>query len=432
MDMKIMSNIVKLSASLIILIVLVPLDVASVETNLSFEIKAGCTNVMFDESWLSPSQKNSHKMSQDIEKFEKDYLSLLKHYGTSRGLYAIGSYSSDLENTENRYIYGLEWRMFNEGYHQSHREERKKALQTRLEFLQLKRDSYLRELDEELYRISTLKMRLTCLKAKKKTILLDKIISRRKAALEEGFAISMEMANLERQYIIAKENRLVCEDLEPLLMDKETWWIANHIETLKLRPFSKLLDEAQRESTDLKIQTNFIARSETFPNWLDDLDVRLYAVDKNEFYDRDRQEIGVRVAIPLYLNKNRRKIVELQKEIYLQQKRDITERLSQRLRRLINLYNFQIFKLKSYLIELKLLFEQENTALTKEEYAIQKLETEPKRERELLELKILDKRYQILSTRLEVLSWAVRIQYLTHANHLSGVFEQTALSCLVH
>ncbi len=355
-------------------------------------------SVIFPSSW--EDNVTIEDTGKKLEAFENKYLTLLNSQKPDLGLYLVTAYEKDFESGENKYNYGIEWRLFDEGWWQSKREKMKKILETKLEFLQLKRSNFLKKIVLMRQHIHFAHNRLLFEKALSRSKLLEKVLQRRRKALKSGFATRVDVKHLETELEIANQE---IEYLKTVPKEGFTSYelsILNKIEYAPLKPLNSLVSLAIENKPDLKIQDVMTKRADFFPSWTDDLDVTLYVKRRNEFYESQRWCYGVKVAIPLYYNGKRSRIIELQKLLYVDQKNLIKRQLNEELAIRVGRFKKAQFEVKRSQSLYSLAKLELEDAIKKSRLPIQNLKTEPLRSVESLRLKEIDARYNVLENRL--------------------------------
>ena len=363
--------------------------------------------VVFTPDWKGQVSLNATESK--LKYYKEKYLSLLNSQRPDWGFYFITRYEKDFETGENKYLYGLEWRLFDEGMWQSKREKMKKILQTKLEFLQLKRGDLGRRIALMRQHIHFVHNRLLFQRAKDRVKLLSRILKRRKAALKAGFATKTDIERLQLKLEMARKMVDLLKEAPKEKLGEDEWRLLNHIEYAPLKKRKELLEIAKKNRSEFKIQNVFADRAKFYPSWTDDLDVTLYVVKKNEFYPRDRWVYGVKVAVPLYYNSKRKKIVDVQRLLYMEQKRLIEGQIDREIE--LRLFRFKMAQTKVLEAEeeYKLIERELKATEEKAKAPIQNLEKEPLRVLETLQLKLLDAKYKVLENRLRAYMYLVEL-----------------------
>ena len=362
-------------------------------------LSAFCNAVVFPLDWKGKFSLNGTEVK--LKFYGERYLSLLDSQKPDWGFYFVTGYEKDFDTGENKYTYGLEWRLFDEGMWQSKRERMKKILQTKLEFLQLKRGSLKRKLVLMRQHIHFVHNRLLLQKERERLGLLRGILKRREGALRAGFTTKVDVERIGHKLLTAQRIVSVLEKAPQEKLGEDEWKLLNSIEYAPLKAHSELVELAKRNKPEFKIQDILAERAEFFPSWTDDLDVTLYMLRKNEFYPRDRWVYGIRVALPLYYNSKRKKIVEVQKLLYKDQKHLLERQVEREIELRMSRFKLAQIKVLEAEEEYKLLQSELKAAEEKAKAPIQNLKKEPFSMVETLRLKLLDAKYKVLESRLK-------------------------------
>lgn len=360
---------------------------------------------------------------EEIGKLESEYLDRLADTRSSYGLFAVGSYNHDTLNTETRYVAGLEWRIFNDGYFEAVRRDSQKILQTQLEFYQMRQDMMARRLDEDLFNLNAVENRVNLAYHQEKAAILETVVEKRRRQLEQGYTTRLDVFNLERQLREASHDAAYYRGTKLAGIDSKQRELLNDLENIRLKPADYLKGLAESHSYQLKIQDNFIARSDSFPTWIDNFSVNLEAGYTHEYYDRDRNTVGIEIEMPLSFNTDRASLVATQKRIYRYQQEAVARRLHQQVDSLSSFYNFQRQRLLAQQDALLMLLEMRQDNQRKEEHSLQKFEDDPARNLELLEVQLIDARYEALLTRLKLYESILKLFALIQGPEITALFE---------
>jgi hypothetical protein len=367
--------------------------------------------------------KSIHDIMQELENLEKDYIDTLQDRRSSYGLFALGEYDDDVENSETRYLAGLEWRIFNDGYYEAVRRDTKKILQTQLEFYQLRNDMKDRQLEEDLYNLFLVENFIHLAHYREKTTFLKQLLGKRTEQMAQGYTTELDVFDIRRQLKNAQNKFAFYRESSSRGVVADQLNTLNVLEFVKLKPVTTLIELAQSNSYNLKIQDNFIERSEFFPAWVDDIAVNINASYKQEFYEKERTILGIEVEIPLMLDTSRQSLVDTQKRIYKYQAKAIKYRLDQRVKKLFSFFNFQQRRLLGQQEDLELLFAKTQKNEKKEQFIIQQLADDPARNLDSITLNMIDARYEALQTRLKIYEIILKLMTLTQADSATALFE---------
>lgn len=380
----------------------------------------------FDDSLLVAETevvpRSIRAIMKDLETLERDYLDKLEDTRSSYGLFASGAYDHDTLNAETRSTAGLEWRIFNDGYFEAVRRDSQKILQTQLEFYQMREDMIARRLDEDLHQLATLENCVNLAYTEEKSSALAALLEKRSHQLQHGYTTGLDVLNLDRQLRDARHSAAYYRSTPRSGLSREQQDLLNDLEHIGLKPGDELVRLAEAHSYLLKIQDAFISRSDFFPAWADDIAVNLEAGYTHEYYDRERHTLGIEVEIPLTLDTDRASLVDTQKRIFRYQKEAVTRRLQQQVEKLRSFYSFQQQRLLAQQDNILLLLKMREDNRRKEQDSIQKSEDDPTRNLELLEVNIIDARYEALLTRLKLYEMILKLLALTQGPEITSLF----------
>ena len=365
----------------------------------------------FDNSWTGNVTLEDTKSK--LESYEKEYMSALSSQRPDLGFYLVGSYEKDFESGENKYTYGLEWRLFDEGWWQSRRERMKKVLETKLEFLQLKRDRFYESIVLLRQHVHFVHNFLLLKRAREKRKVVSRIIRRRQKALKGGFATRLDLQRLKVKLSLTEDEIKQLKTAPMERLTKDEMKLLNKIEYATVRPVSELVEEIYQSKPDFKIQDVMAKRADFFPSWTDDLDVTLFLLRRNEFYERQRWTYGVKVAIPLYYNHKRDKVVELQKLLYIDRKRVMKEKLERELKLRVSRFERAKWELERSKKLYRLTKLELEEALAKAKSPIQNLKTEPLRDVERLKIQLVDAAFAVLDARLRCYMYLIDLMEIS-------------------
>jgi len=373
-----------------------PLIVQPISVSNNTIKKQACVLTKFDQSLLvdavGQAPESIHHIMKELESLEKDYIDKLQDRRSSYGVFAIGEYDDDIENSETRYLAGFEWRIFNDGYYEAVRRDTKKILQTQLEFYQLRNDMKDRQLEEDLYSLFSIENFINFAYYKEKTSFLAQLLDKRIEQMAHGYTTEIDVFDIRRQLKNAENSLIFYKQSNRTGIAAEQLKTLNILEFVKLQPVATLVELAQSNSYSLKIQDNFIERSEFFPAWTNDIAVNINAGYKQEFYEKNRTIVGVEVEIPLVLDTSRQSLVDTQKRIYRYQAKAIERRLEQRVKKLFSFFNFQQRRLLGQQENLEVFISKIQKNQEKEQHIIQQLDDDPARNIDSIEVSIIDTR----------------------------------------
>ena len=359
----------------------------------------------------------------ELGEVEKQYVDLLDEGSSATGLFLTGEYDSDYRNGEDKYYGQVELRLFNDGYLEERRKEDKKILQTRLELLQLNRDMDERALAEELYRLYTLENELHYRHSLARIDQLEKILSKRISARKNGYTTKTDVLALQHSLASARRERDFYTTRKREQLSPQLASVLNLIEQAQLKETDQLEEAARHNSPTLAIQDVFISRAEQFPSWSDNLAIDLFAGHRQEFYDLERNYVGIKVEVPLYWDDRKDDLIELQQRIYRFQKEATEQRISQNLDKLSAYFSFYQQKIESAVESLALLLAREQAAEEELRNPVQRDSGDPARLRQILKLNIIDTRFEALFHRLKEYELLLKIMALTGSQDIRDLFE---------
>ena len=363
------------------------------------------------------------RMMEEIKELEREYLEDLKDHRSSYGVYATGEFDLDYLNSETRYSAGVRWKLFNDGYYEAIREDAKKVLQTQLEFFQLKRDMRERKLEDDLYALFTYENLVNLQYYQAKADALVSIHDRRRQQLEYGYTTQVDVIDIKRQLEKSRHSLEFYQQTDFSKLPVDEARLLNQVENLTLKSEDELMNLTGEQSFDLKIQDNFIERSEFFPTWAEDLRVNLHTLYRQEFDEENRSIVGVEVELPLSFDSDRRSLIDTQKRIYHYQKQAIRYRLHQQLAKLKAFFDFQKNRLLTRQDDIEIVLLKSQHAASEDANVIQNLENDPARTREMLEISLLDARYDALMIRLKIYEIILKLTSLTQVEDITFLFE---------
>ncbi|GEM_PF-2179746 len=368
-------------------------------------------------------QPSMEEIDHELQKLEKRYVELLDRGNGATGLFATGEYSNDTANGEDRYYGQLELRLFNDGLVEELRKKDKKILQTRLELLQLNRDMADRSLGSRLYRVHTWVNNVRYRHNLRLIELLAPELRRRRLAGRQGYATGTDILALRHALTTARQEMKFYRRQERGRLEPQLAELLNRVEQLDPRRQQVLRQMARDNDPTLQIQEIFTRRAEQYPAWSDNLAVDLFAGHKKEYYDRERDYIGIRLEIPLSWDDRTDELIDLQQRIYRTQKQAVARRLDEKLDRLSALLGFHQQKIRTRIDALVLLLAEEKAARMEMANPVQRQGADPRRTLHLLERRIADTRFAALEDRLRVYELGLRIMALTGMKEFTELFE---------
>ena len=283
----------------------------------------------------------------DIGDVEEDYLDKLQRRRSSYGLYAVGGYNNDYRNSEDRYDAGLKWKLFNDGYFEAVRDDEKKILEARLEFYQLRRDMNERQLADYLFQLFQVDNQLNVQLFQEKRDALAALLQKRSEQLKHGYTTELDVLDIQHRLRNAESSLSFYSGRSRSGIPTQHMANLNRLDSVELKPLPELIEMAENNSYELKIQDNFMERADYLPGWRDDLSVDVSAEYTNEYDGEERSVIGFEVELPLTFDLGASSLIKTQKRIYKYQQQAVAYRLQQKLEKLYDAFTFHKHRLLS-------------------------------------------------------------------------------------
>jgi hypothetical protein len=380
------------------------------------------TQMVEEEVAVEGTPLSIQEIMTELNEVEKQYIDLLDEGGSATGLFATGEYTSDYRNGEDKYYGQLELRLFNDGYFEDQRKEDKKILQTRLELLQLNRDMDDRALQDELYRLHALENTLHYIHSVTRIQLLEKTLTRKIPAERNGYTTTTDVLEIRQALDTTRREQDFYAKRERHKLEPELAAVLNNIESLQLKDKTNFDEIAEKNSRNLAIQDVFIKRAAQFPAWSDNLAVDLFAGRRKEFFDVERNYVGIKLEVPLSWDGRKDDLIELQQRIYRFQKEAAALRIRQNIDKLSAYFAFYQQKIESTIGILRLLVARQQAAENELRNPIQRNNDDPQRLLHTLELKIIDTRFEALQYRLKEYELMLKIMALTGIKDIRELF----------
>ena len=367
-----------------------------------------------------------------VENVRDQYLKELNERGSFKGFYVRSQYDRDTQTDDERELLFLEWELFDEGWFESKKQLDEKRVETKLQFIQLLRDMRERNLHESLYRLGNVRNSVRYYEARKRFEVLSELLARYEEQLEKGYATQEELQELRYKYEIAQNDVHHYSSLEKGGLSSRDFNIINKIELISLAPLDSLITKAVENSYDLRIQELFINRSEFFPQWVDNLSLRLYAGADQGFGDSRRDNVvGVRLRIPIDFKRGRGALVDIEQSAFQDQKQAISLRLEQKIHRLYQQFLFDQKRIKTAASELRLMKGYQGLKEKERLYPVSVLATVPDKAIDRLNVELLTKEEDILLARLDAFKALLQLNALVMPNNLSDLIKNGEQGALV-
>ncbi len=379
--------------------------------------------VLFPDSFIAIESETDGSISNilgRIENVRDKYLEKLNERGSFKGFYFRSQFERDMDNSDEREFLALEWELFDEGWRESKKQLDEKRVETKLQYLQLLRDMHERNLHEALFRFQGVSNSTRFYQAKKRFKTLKNLLAKYEEQLEQGYVTRTEYENMRYKYERAQHDVHHYSGLDRRRMRLRDFDIVNTIEYVSLAPFDSLTDKAVDNSYDLRIQELFISRSESFPEWLDNLSLRLYVGTEREFgADELTNIVGIRARIPIGSNHGRQELIDIEQSAYRDQQQAIIARLEQKINRLSELFQFHQKRIKTAASEYRLLERHRDLQREYREHPLPALAAVPDKAIDHLTVDLLAKEEDILLARLDAYEVLLQLEALVIPDVLS-------------
>lgn len=246
------------------------------------------------------------------------------------------------------------------------------------------------------------------------------LLAKYEEQLRQGYATQNEFQEMRYKYESAQSDVHHYSGLDQRGMSPRAFDIANTIEYVSLVPIDSLTDQAINNSYDLRIQGLLINRSEFFPEWVDNLSLRLYAGAEQDFGANQRENIvGIRLRVPIDFKRGRKDLIDIEQSAFRSQKQAISLRLAQKINRLTELFQFHQKRVKTAASEYRLLQMHRNIQQEQRRYPLSALPAVPDKAIDRLTMELLAKEEDILLARLNAFEVLLQLEALVMPDMLS-------------
>lgn len=366
----------------------------------------------------TPVAESMKRASDAGNRFRK----LLEEKKPFSGFYLSGDYTRSVDGNGYGYAYGVEWELYDQGRDEAKRELDRKKLESQLQYLQLQGQMRARRHDEKIYFIHRIEDTTTQYVNRQKMRFIAEVLSRAEEKFKKGYLTRNEIEDWRLRMANAKELDRYHAAMDRISLHPQTLGLLNRFQQADLRPAEQLLQMARQHSTELQIQELLRQRSRFFPQWKDNVSLRLFVERRREFNRTDDNVAGVRVRLPIGTNGKRKDIIGYEQRAYQEQGGAILARLDQRIRYLHSQYYFQRVRLQQQQNEMRSL---ESKLAMQKEYAkrsVPSLDYTPDKEILVLELRRFELYQEALMTRLKMYSVATEIESLVMPESFIGLF----------
>ncbi len=379
---------------------------------------------LFSESYLqgSPPARAVHNLWRETDRTGTDYTDLLREEKGFNGLYFRAEGWESLRHDAYEYKLGIDLELYDNGRHEGRRLQKKKIVESEIQYLQLLNDMSHRAADESRYNLHRLRVRSQKEWYKARLELTTRQLEQARAELQAGFLRRDEYADyvLRQAEAELKYQAVALED--DLAMPEEWLLILNRLENLELLDVNELVARAYMQDYGLKLQRRFMERAGFHPQWRDDLEARLFIEERyNDYNRRDDLVVGVRVRVPLDKPSNRDELIELEVSAYEEQEQAMRVRIRQRIMQMSRLFRQHQSILQGQMKQLILLDQQIRDQREHAEHVIGTLPYTPEKQLRVLERERLDQMGKIREERLNLLGYLINLADLTRDDSLADL-----------
>jgi hypothetical protein len=353
-------------------------------------------------------------LSGNLEQQREAYFARLDAIKPFNGLYATGQADHALGDGTlgGRYSVGLEWELYDQGRGESRKQLDRLRNDNKAQYLQLMRDTEARQLQESLLAIDQMRNRLLAALYKREADAIQPVLLRRKQQLAAGRITKAEFAEIEyKAERAALRGRHYAATADVVLLP-QAQELANHIESLVLRPEGDLAELAASRSPELQLQELLAQRTRLLPSVKDKLSVRLYAERARDFERGPYNTAGVRVRVPLDADKGLSEAAEASRALYDGQQESIRIALRQKLALLADRLRLKQNDMRVLLAENRMVRTQAESACYRLDYPVASLPGDADHDVEELTLRLYELQREILSARLDLLEALTQISAL--------------------
>jgi hypothetical protein len=366
-------------------------------------------------------RKEANQLFPEAESLVESYLSKYAEQYPFYGVRFKGRLAEDIDDNELFYQARIEWDLFQDGWKEAKKHLVIKSRQEELQLLQLLNDLKNHRLNEELDRLQGMENTIRSVKANKLLHLFTALEKRRRIALEQGL-ISRDLHEsvlLQKQRAELEVELYKHATMEYL--DEDSLEALYQVEYMELLPLKTLLSCSLSGSYPLKIQDNLIARASTPIEWTDELSVNLFAERVKTYNSIVRNTIGVEVDVPLQAFSQRKKLQDQNIHFYEAQKEVLEKRIERNLKKMIDYYNFQQFRLRSKVLSIHHLKQRLSEELEKAEAGLPILEDTPEQTAELLGIEIMRTKFELLEIRLKIYEILLKLGFYADAQSINDL-----------
>jgi hypothetical protein len=350
---------------------------------------------------------------QKMEEQRAGFFSRMEGLVPFNGLYAVGQADQSFMNSYGRrYTFGLEWELLKEGVLESRRQMQRIGLDSKVQYLQMMRETEQRQVQEQLLAVDQMRNKLLATLYQREAAAARPVLERRRQELAAGRATKADVAEVEyraERAALRAQHYLGSRDV---LVYPQAQELINRIEDVQLQPEPELLDRAFERSPDVQLQALQAERADFLPSMQDNTSVRLY-LERNKDFDRNPYNVaGVRVRIPLDNDKARDSVVQVSRAMFEEQKGSMRAALGQRLAMLSERLRLKQNDMRLLQAENRMVRQKAELACYRLDHPIAALPSDADRDVEELTLRLVELQREILTARLDVLEVLTQLSAL--------------------
>jgi hypothetical protein len=363
-------------------------------------------------------------MSERLERQRDSYFAKLDSAVPFSGVYATGL-ADQTDNFGNRYSFGLEWELFDQGRGEARRTMDRLKLESKTQYVQLLRDMEDRQLQENLLAVEQMRNKLLATLYQREAAAIRPVLDRRKQELAAGRATRSDVAEIEYKAERAALRSQHYSGLRDVLVYPQSQELINRIEDVQLRPDEELLARASERSPDLLLQGMLAQRNAYLPSVKDNTSVRLY-LERSKDLERGPYAVaGVRVRIPIGNDEVRDTVAEANAGIAREQQDAMRAALAQKLALLSERLRLKQNDMRILQAENRLVRQKAEQACYRLDHPVSVL-PEADRDVEELTLRLHEMQREILLARLDVLEVLTQISALVKPREAGELYSLPA------
>ncbi|MFK5948693.1 MAG: hypothetical protein QM500_07995 [Methylococcales bacterium] len=373
-------------------------------------------NTELENSSVNLLIKNSNNI-------KNEYLNTLEKTSAFNGIYLNGGYSNNIDNDVDEYFYGLEWELYNNGSYDAERKLEKRKLETRLQFLQQLRQMHARQKNSQMNFIRQIETRLDLYITEMQSKIILPYLIKAQEQLKRGFITQIEYREWELRAANVRSKMDYLRNKNFIKINPELFSLLNHIDLERIKDINKLFETAKEKSVAIKMQNLFSSRSEFLPTWKDNLSLSFYLEQRHLKTQLTEDLVGVRLRVPLDFDTNRKKLINLDQKIYVDQVLSIKKRIKQKLEVLVNQFYYFQQRVKHLSQKNSLLVHKINTLLIQKSVGLPSLDHTPEKDIPLHQIQHIESLHNVLQARLKLYAIIVELEEIVMPKKIIDLFE---------